>query len=55
MNNFTRFGDRAADINPSKPNGKYRPFTLTNSKAAFYVYAFPLILSINSDYFLKQH
>jgi hypothetical protein len=51
---FRRLPERA--LNLLKPTGKlYVPPVLTISNAVFCIYAFRMILIINSDYFLKQH
>jgi hypothetical protein len=42
------------DINSLRPNGKYEPFDLTVSNAAFCIYWFCMVLTVNSDHFLKQ-
>jgi hypothetical protein len=41
-------------INPLKPSDNYIPPALTVSNFTFYIYVFRMILTANSDYFLKQ-
>jgi hypothetical protein len=41
-------------FNPLKPSGKlYVTPALIMNKAAFFIYGFRMILSVNGDYFLK--
>jgi hypothetical protein len=40
-------------INPLKPNGNYMYEPISN--AAFCIYGFCMILSVNSDYLLEQN
>jgi hypothetical protein len=42
-------------INPLNPSGHYVPAIFRVCKAVFYIYGFCVILTVNSDYFLKQH
>jgi hypothetical protein len=42
-------------INPLRPCDKYIPSILTISNAAFCIYVFCMILSVNRNYFLKEH
>jgi hypothetical protein len=50
-----KIGDLVVYIfNPLKPNDKYVPVALTISNASFCIYMFRVILTANSDYFLKQ-
>jgi hypothetical protein len=43
-------------FNPSKPNGNYMYHpAISISNDVFCIYGSRMILSVNSDYFLKQH
>jgi hypothetical protein len=42
------------NFNPLKPSGNYAPSALTINNSAFCIYELRMILSANSDYFLKQ-
>jgi hypothetical protein len=58
-NNISKpnYSDLIRRMKTLKPCGKniYIPSTLTIIKAVFCIYLFRMILSLNSDYFLKQH
>jgi hypothetical protein len=41
-------------FNPLKSNGNYIPTSPTINDSLFFVFVFRLILTVNSDYFLKQ-
>jgi hypothetical protein len=41
-------------FNPLKPSGNYIPHALTIGNSAFCIYGFCVILTANSDYFLKH-
>jgi hypothetical protein len=46
----------AADFNPLRPSGNYMNHLLLRvSNAAFCIYWFCMVLTVNSDHFLKQH
>jgi hypothetical protein len=41
-------------LNPLKPSGNYVLLISTVSHTSFCIYVFRIILSLNTDYFLKQ-
>jgi hypothetical protein len=42
-------------FNALRPSGNYEPSAVTVSNAAFCIYWFCMVLTVNSYYFLKRH
>jgi hypothetical protein len=45
--------NKKKEFNPLQPNGKYVPVALRISKAAFHIYEYCIIVTVNSNYFLE--